>query len=565
MTLTSKQIQNLLIALIFIYPLLFIWQGGELQDIGFYSTHYQSFLENLKTGQLDSLLFLTNILGALWLKLFPGLGILGLSFFYLLVLYFNVYLTYLILQRLTNKKTLLLFALLCGVIVSERLTMFVFNYDLMSWFFLLYTGYFLIKAIETQNLRSIFLSGMFLALASLSRFPAIVFLGLLPIILGYKLFYKKTLLKTQVMFYLVKYYALFVIGFLSLLALFFGILSVFSLTETFISNLGIVGKLSQNESSYNTLYLLEDYIREVIVFIPHAFILASLMLSTSLIYSYSKKANNYWPWFIFLILVGGVAFSVYGSFAHDSYIKYLIPAFCLSPLVMSIIDNDKYSLTALVLTLLAVSQVVGTNTSFFFKLDKALLALLPLAIIIIGNQKNIYFQNIRINSEVILKVGLSIVLIFSIGSRIGWVYHVEEGLFARFKTTFPIEHIKMKGIYSTNKRALHIKTLSASIDKHLTNDNTLFIFGYQPIFYYLNNQQPPIKSFWLNNKVLKTDELFNSINESIKSTGKWPLIVDTKEKSMGQTGEQRLAEFLKKNNYVKVEQNNNFEIWKKFE
>ena len=74
----------------------------------------------------------------------------------------------------------------------------------------------------------------------------------------------------------------------------------------------------------------------------------------------------------------------------------------------------------------------------------------------------------------------------------------------------------MKGIYTTKKNAYHIKVLCGAIESNIREDNTLFIYGHQPMFYYLTEHQPTIKKFWLVNSVIQTDSLFFSIKENIK-------------------------------------------------
>ena len=76
---------------VIIYPLVFIWQCGDLTDTGFFALNYQNFFTDLKLGKVDSLTFLSNLIGALWFKLFPNLGIIGLKFLYVIFLYGIIY------------------------------------------------------------------------------------------------------------------------------------------------------------------------------------------------------------------------------------------------------------------------------------------------------------------------------------------------------------------------------------------------------------------------------------------------------------------------------------------
>ncbi|MDG1798431.1 MAG: hypothetical protein P8H35_07675 [Flavobacteriales bacterium] len=79
---------KILLVLIVIYPLFFLFQGGDLTDVGFHCTNYRFFKDFLYGGNFDFLMLeLTNFIGHYWLLLFPYAGVLGLKLLYLLFLY----------------------------------------------------------------------------------------------------------------------------------------------------------------------------------------------------------------------------------------------------------------------------------------------------------------------------------------------------------------------------------------------------------------------------------------------------------------------------------------------
>jgi hypothetical protein len=257
------------------------------------------------------------------------------------------------------------------------------------------------------------------------------------------------------------------------------------------------------------------------------------------------------------------AFFVYGGFSYGSKIKYLVPAFCAFPLIMSLISKDKYSTLVALFCMVALTQVAGTNTGFFLKLGTGFMVLIPLSLLIFSEKKQIVFENIKIYTKPIIIVGISFILFFSLLARIGWIYHVDSGITCRLKCIYPIEHPKMKGILTTKENALHIKQLSRAIDKNINDDKNLFIYGHQPMFYYLTEAYPPVEKFWLTNNYVQVDELFLSLERSIEATGDYPLIVDTKQNIMGEEGQKRFEQFLKEYGYECKEQTKNFDIWRK--
>ena len=81
------------------------------------------------------------------------------------------------------------------------------------------------------------------------------------------------------------------------------------------------------------------------------------------------------------------------------------------------------------------------------------------------------------------------------------------------------------------------------------------------MFYYLTEQRPPVKNFWLANNVVEVDELFSSLEESIAKKKKYPMIIDTKQNIMGEVGQIKLNNFLKKFSYFSNDNNKSFTIW----
>ncbi len=547
--------------LIFLYPFLFIWQCGDLTDTGFFALNYQNFFENLQIGKTNSITFLTDFLGATWFRLFPTFGIVGLKFLYLIFLYLILFFTYLILKIHTKKRTLLLLGILCAVVFSERFSMFIFSRDIASWFFLIISSYLIIIGLNRQKFLFIYFSGVFFALACLCRFPNIVLIVILPLMFFYINFYGYKYITRLNFLIFFKEYFIFLIGFLSVAAFFWGLLKYYFLTQTFLLNLDFLG--TQNKTSYSSISLMKSYIYDLVIFIPHVLIVSSLILTTSLIFNYSKITKKISPIVVCIILLFCLAFLIYRGFSYSSNLKYLIPALCFLPLLFSLIKKDKFSNVVIVMLTMSLTQVAGTNTGLFLKLCYGFIVLLPLSIVIIGEQKKIVFENILINTRPILIYAVYIILFFCILARIGWIYHVDSGLSCRLKAIYPINNNLMKGIFTTQKNATHIKELCNSIKSNIKEENTLFIFGHEPMFYYLTKHQPPVKKFWLTNNLVQIDELFLSINESIKLTGKWPMIVDTKQKIMGDIGEKKLAEFLKDNNYIRIENKYDFSIWNK--
>jgi hypothetical protein len=335
--------------------------------------------------------------------------------------------------------------------------------------------------------------------------------------------------------------------------------------DVFISNLDFIKKSIDisNPSSHSLFNLLKRYFIEGLIFIPHLILIFSLIIIASLIFKYSNANKRYYIFSLFAILVFCTAFIFYRGFHAGSNIKYLVSAFCLFPLLFSIREKDKFSTLVVLFSAISLTQLAGSNTGLFLKLNKGFMVLIPLALFILYERKEVVFMNTKIYTKPVLNIGIFIILFLSAYLRVGTIYHVDRGIGSRLRAVYPIEHEKMRGIFTTKMKAKHIKALTNSIKRNLENQNNLFIYGHQPMFYFLTETIPQVENYWLVDNIVQVEELFSSLEESIKLKQKYPMIVDTKQNVMGESGQLKLEEFLKKYNYSCIERKENYNIWKK--
>lgn len=556
----NEKIINLsLIFLIIFYPIIFIWQCGDLTDTGFAAYIFQNYFENIKVNQIFAPTFLTDIIGAIWFKIFPNLGILGIKLLYLLFLYPLIYFVYLILKPFSNNKTFIYFVIFCGVIFQERCFNLIYGKDISCWFFLVVSGYLFINAIEKENNKLFFFSGAFLLIACLCRLTSVVGVILFPLTLFYKILYKeeKNYLKLFKLFF--KNYLFFLLGFILSFILFLIILNFFNLLDVFLNNFDTVGQLSKKSYSLFTIFF--SYLNEFRYFIPSLMFVILFLKLSSIIYSFSSNRNNLIYFVTYSISILFLICYLDRNYSHAHTIKFLAPAFCLIPLLYSLIKKDKFSTTVFVGIMIAVSQVLGTNTGFFLKLLYGLMILFPLTILILSNYSEIGYKNFNFLTLPYSLTGTFIIVFLSLLIRIYCIYNVSSEKYSRLKSVYLINNPKMKGILTTKENAKHIEDLFAAIENLIEKDNSLFIYGHQPMFYFLINSKPTIENLWMSDNQHESGELFMSINENIKKTKKWPLIVDTKEKVLNEEGEIALQKFLKSNKYICKIDKPDFNIW----
>jgi hypothetical protein len=122
----------------------------------------------------------------------------------------------------------------------------------------------------------------------------------------------------------------------------------------------------------------------------------------------------------------------------------------------------------------------------------------------------------------------------------------------------------MRNIYTTAERAKHIEDVTRAIEIHIRPENSLFIYGHEPLFYYLSQQKPALFSFWMANaedRVARAGQIIGLLEQSIYQTSRYPLILVTNRMQLGKEGSVLLDRFLEKYNYQCVEDSGTFQVW----
>jgi hypothetical protein len=551
---SNNILRNIWISAILIYPLLFIWQCGDLTDTGFLAFNYSNFSNSLTTGTFNSETLITNFSGFYWMSFFPGYEILSLKFLFILLTYLSLFFSYQILKKFSQNINLLLLSLFMGELLFVRYTSFIFSKDIMSWSLILASLACITK--EKNEKLFLFIGGGIILLATFSRLPNILLIPL------YSLFIYLESNKYEYTFYQIIKNRLFFLfsGFLGGFILFNLLLWNSSILDDFYHNFNLVKKtVSEDSSSYSLSQLLKIYIKETIVFLKLAFVFISSMILLSWVSSRAEKHL-----FKVIFILGTLLFIIgnfyyYFGYNYSSKFKYLPAIFCLPPLIWALFKNKKWSFFILLILSLSFLQVFGSNTGLFLKSSFSMTLLIPMTVIILINNENFSQWNISLNNKIYLNVSLITLSLISITSRIGGIYHVTEGIDARLSCTYPIKTSKMYGLYTTKERKEHIEMMQKAIHENCSQSRTVFIYGHQPLFYFLTDTYPPEGIAWLKNKVVSKNQVFKQLNKEIKTQE--ILVVDTKEKIFGDEGEAELRQFLQEYNFRKVSETSTFVIW----
>lgn len=180
-------------------------------------------------------------------------------------------------------------------------------------------------------------------------------------------------------------------------------------------------------------------------------------------------------------------------------------------------------------------------------------------------------DNIRIANI----TALTIILIYSVATA--WQYTYRDSS-ERMKMTCSVEHPRLKGVLTTEKRAEAAQQLLDVLPNYVRMGDYLFAVENIPLVYYLTDTLPYMSNSW---PLLYSDNEFKSgLEKAEKKIDLLPIIVRSKvntrsfswpEKSTyfgvpftyrHRNKRQMLSDFVAKFNYKKVWESNSFEIWK---
>lgn len=535
---------KILLILIVIYPIFFLFQGGDLTDVGFHCTNYKYFKDLIKdSGIVFYTMILTNYIGHCWYLLFPKMGLIAFKILYLIFLYGSLIVSYIILKLNFRNRQYILFGLFFGEVFVTRYTPFVFSYDIASWFFLSLSILLFLYCLKTKLVLLALLCGVSIAAASLCRFTSAsaILIGLIYFNTG-----NISSIKSKFL-----YFFNFIIGFILTYFLYATLLDLdlFSLIYSYVTISPHVGV-----SSINIFY---KYFTEFIVF---SLGLIGLYVLFYLYQKVKSKSNNkiilLFGCFLIIILV---YFNFLDSdinsnkvFSYDSNLKYLVPLFIFFPVFLAFCYNKEHRNLILSVIICGLAQVFGSDTGLLLKFCFGCMLLIPIATIYVFDFKHIQKNNVFKGTREGLIGSLFLILGLCILTRFSYVYNVNSGLTARSSCLDKINHPKMLGVITNYRNAKIIENI---LDLNLLKHEKLYVYGHQPLLYYLSEKKPAFYPFWIYS--LNADALIKKLKE-LKSL---PIIYNTKEKVFGDKGEVMIANFLEEREYSLIKNNGYGSIW----
>jgi len=415
-------------------------QGLDLTDDGCHLTNQQQLLIDGWRQEDPSArpLWLSDVVGAAWLRV-AGMGLLQARIGWLLLMCFTAAMAFLILAREFPPMSTAA-ALIAAAVVIHAQGRLLIDYNVVPGVFLLAACGFLLAGGRSAA----FFSGVCVAFAAASRLPCIAGM-LLPWTLGVNR-RRDAALSTAG--------AVVTLGAIRLLTTYDPAIAE---SQQFFAPTHSIGSL------------MIPYARDAIV----VAVLAALLLLISM---------RRWAW---IAAIGAAVGALVVLLGRPSMLLQFFslagPAVVVAALVRAADRKRELLLLGLVA---ALAGCIGSNSGLW-KMRYGLWLALPAAFLILIE---------RAEPRSRRAMGIAVAVLALMGGTVRYLSPYRDA--DRSQLTTPIEHPRLRGIFTTPTRAAELQSLLRETPKHVRSGDRMLAFGSIPMLHFLTETRPALGYAW---------------------------------------------------------------------
>ncbi len=508
----------LMFAVVFLYHLLFIFQGLDLTDFGYHITH-QIFSFTFSPGvkYIEPTFFLTDFIGGMWLSLIGHPNVLWAKLGGVFLQALNATIIFSILENYFEKRKVFFVLFVTSIFTSIFPLMYIHYFTFPAFLVnleLLVFNKIILSDIgsKKRSFYSFFLGFMVIPII-LSRL-SLILIFIIPIIFFIYWYVRK---KEVLCFKKIIYPTIIGIFFSSILfGLFFWYLDILNYYFlSIIENIsflvtGVANKTSSMSAASSKARLINIYVfdSKLIINILLKLIFGIYILSI-IKEKIGKRKINMLVILLTLLLILNVSLSVKNDFdIFVSTVRPLLTVLIGIIIVLAItyfafnrVMNEKIDLLLISSIGIMIINPIGSNTGLFKSMYGTWLAL-PLAVLSICKIKT-DIKNKRISSMVsLIPILLISLLCLSIFFNITYIYRDDIN---RLNLNTEFSDPSLKGVYSTSNRVEAVEELVYQIRKHSDKYDEILIANNIPIFHALTETKPSFGNPWID--LLSLDEI----------------------------------------------------------
>jgi hypothetical protein len=572
--------------LIILIQIIFIFQGLDFADSGFDAEFYTRIFSDPDSVQYNFMFWFTGIIGGVWLKLFPGLGLLGLRMAGILFTTITLWITHDLLKKYLHtvplRLSLLLIVLFLATAIKEL------NYDDVSALFFMCAASLLFSGLTREKPFLLFLAGVFISLNTFSRIPNLAGLALV-LAIWFSGYLNHNTAK-QIFVRSLLFFAGYGIMSLGMILL----MKSMHHDVIFMNSLKLVSHMGGDNKNPHGAYSL---FKASVVNYGEALSVSILVLvAIWSSFAASKKLKSEIPatipylrfikYFILAILT---AIFIYRAKRDPDFWLYLLFFYAGSGLIVGfLIITNRQAKNLRLLTVIGCIMLLVLPLGS----DYVLLTVGKYSIWIIVPITIDYLMNIQaLSSKVVLSENsqhtyeqmmdskhltslrnacIYLTLVFILSVTYYYPYFDRSN---RSDMRFAVNNARVRGIYTSESRARVVNEMLAASALYVKPGDDVLAFESIPMYHYLTDTRPFMHNSWvrLYNDFLFKEELYKSLQE----THILPVVIMQKRSTLGNNWPDNYMEdfkfkpeqladmqrFLKTFQYKQVWENDFFEIY----
>lgn len=578
----KKGLPVLIIGLSVLYQCLCAIQGFDLTDEGHLMSAYQFFGSDPLAAKCGSGYPLTCYIGWMLNNIYPDGGVLMMRMWGILMVSLTEIISYKYLSRHFPAKVVLVGLLIQAVFLAGDPKPF--GYNNMTIFFGVLSIICINEGVRNSKWGLIIIGGLLTGMNVFVRLPNIVFISfaIIPFLWNYgnvHAYWKRSTAQATTI----------------LLAFFSGMGLVWMLMKNIGADILITEFVSsisntlQGESTHSTDSLIVSYISNYWMCIVYIFI---VIFGAAIFCIAFNTKHIIWKGILFFIGFEILYRPIYmdSSILGDTIMATINGISIAGACYYITRDSERRNIAATAV-LLSLIGPLGSDGGFrtmwastWLALPVGLSGMYELCLLLSGRQISIACRSENSQKEIFIPVNrleksfwsCVIILLAIVVIKIDHKAYYDPG--NRTEKVYPIENKLAKGIYTTEKKAQIINPLLKELDKYVKPGDTMLVYDFSPLIYYLTETKPFAGISWpcvfFGERYVKA--FVQADKESAKrpiivlqhffSSNEWTTIqsnyydesVDTNYISSAQT--KTIKQFIKKYKYKRVWTNGYYEV-----
>lgn len=578
----KKGLPVLIIGLSVLYQCLCAIQGFDLTDEGHLMSAYQFFGSDPLAAKCGSGYPLTCYIGWMLNNIYPDGGVLMMRMWGILMVSLTEIISYKYLSRHFPAKVVLVGLLIQAVFLAGDPKPF--GYNNMTIFFGVLSIICINEGVRNSKWGLIIIGGLLTGMNVFVRLPNIVFISfaIIPFLWNYgnvHAYWKRSTAQATTI----------------LLAFFSGMGLVWMLMKNIGADILITEFVSsisntlQGESTHSTDSLIVSYISNYWMCIVYIFI---VIFGAAIFCIAFNTKHIIWKGILFFIGFEILYRSIYmdSSILGDTIMATINGISIAGACYYITRDSERRNIAATAV-LLSLIGPLGSDGGFrtmwastWLALPVGLSGMYELCLLLSGRHISIACRSENSQKEIFFPVNrleksfwsCVIILLAIVVIKIDHKAYYDPG--NRTEKVYPIENKLAKGIYTTEKKAQIINPLLKELDKYVKPGDTMLVYDFSPLIYYLTETKPFAGISWpcvfFGERYVKA--FVQADKESAKrpiivlqhffSSNEWTTIqsnyydesVDTNYISSAQT--KTIKQFIKKYKYKRVWTNGYYEV-----